>query len=146
MGVVTFSSKVQFYRLPSVDNGEVPSVILLGDVDDPFSALPPDRYNSHSSQPIKPPARCTCARFKPSRLSPHLTAASLSLCLRWVIQDKARFRALLQQIPDMSAASGVREESASVVRLPPPAFNLTLTPTPFHGPHTHSPPALLTWK
>jgi hypothetical protein len=43
MGVVTFSSKVQFYRLPSVDNGEVPSVILLGDVDDPFSALPPDR-------------------------------------------------------------------------------------------------------
>lgn len=41
MGVVTFSSKVQFYRL-SV-NGEGPSVILLGDVDDPFSALPPDR-------------------------------------------------------------------------------------------------------
>ena len=44
VGLLTFASKVHFYRLPAPDRGEeTPAVFVLGDVDDPFSALPPDQ-------------------------------------------------------------------------------------------------------
>jgi len=51
VGLVTFASKVQFYRIGAGwreggkdGEDEPPSVYVLGDVDDPFAALPPDQW------------------------------------------------------------------------------------------------------
>ena len=73
MGLVTFASKVQFYRIGAGwreggKEGEEeeegpPSVYVLGDVDDPFAALPPDQ---------------------------------------WIVSDKNKFLAFLDHVPALS--------------------------------------------